>query len=153
MGWEAEERNMDEALLKAWNFYLIAAQANNKKGLLALERIGPNVSRIDNNIVVALEIGKIYQHVVQDNLNALSWYLSGDDPNNADLNNALQVLVQSDAECTYRIGLHYLDKGGKERLGDLYNQRQFLFFDPRAAARWHEKASEDNRSSQNASYS
>jgi TPR repeat protein len=115
MGREAEEQNTDEELLKAWNYYLIAARLNNEKGLLALERISSHVSQIDNKIVVGLEIGKIYQHVVQDNLNALSWYLLAADSNNADLNNALQDLAQRDAECTYRIGLHYLDKGDKDK--------------------------------------
>ena len=115
MGKEAEEQNTDEALLNAWNYYLIAARLNHKNALLALERIGANVSQIDNKIVVALEIGKIYQHVVQDNLVALNWYLLANDLHNADLHHALQVLAEKDAECTYRIGLHYLDKGNKEQ--------------------------------------
>ncbi|MFJ1267102.1 hypothetical protein ACD661_00865 [Legionella lytica] len=115
MGREAEEQNSDEALLNAWNYYLIAARLNHKKALLALERIAFNVSQIDKKIVAALEIGTIYQYVVQDNLTALRWYLLVDDLNKAGFNHALKVLAESDIECTYRIGLYYLDKGDKEK--------------------------------------
>jgi TPR repeat protein len=73
------------------------------------------VSQIDQKIVASLEIGTIYQYVVQDNLTALSWYLLVDDPNNVGFNHALQVLAENDVECTYRIGLYYLDKRDQEK--------------------------------------
>lgn len=114
LGLEEEEKNTNEALLKAWSFYLIAAKSDYEEGLLGLERISYRVSKIDN-ILVALEMGRIYQHIIQDNLKALDWFQSANDPNHPEITNALQVLVQSDAECAYRMGLYYLDKGDKDK--------------------------------------